>query len=324
MSFDHMPVSAAEQSHAKRARAHATNMETADAETEQRYAKRVRTVDGVPVARQLADLCDGVRMVNKRIRFAVPVHPQTFWLDGIPVVGEVWAYFPGDDYCIMRLGYADYSVRSGSGNKYAVYSRHIKNEKFKTDRDHYYMVMTDALDRAVKNALKYMRPYTTPEVAHMSLNEFKGRLHRPTWEAANATEEALGKLRQHKSFISEMRALLTTAYQFNDPSFGVAVQNAIAKLDERDVKVNMQHHGYYVKVREHMGAQVFDVIPVFDIKNTSRLSLDGVRHTCDAQQLEAIDAELPNKLAALSMLDNDGFVDGLGHKVTETTYWVLR
>jgi hypothetical protein len=134
----------------------------------------------------------------------------------------------------------------------------------------------------------------------------------------------MNKLRQHKSFISEMRALLTDAYQFIDVSFGVAVKDAIAKIDERDAKAHTKHHGYYVKVREHMGAQTFEVIPIFDIDRASKRSVDGVRHTCDAQQLEALDAELPNKLAALSMLDNDMYVDGLGHKISDTTYWVLK
>ena len=33
---------------------------------------------------------------------------------------------------------------------------------------------------------------------------------------------------------------------------------------------------------------------------------------------------LASRLAALSMLDNGSFVEGLGHKVSDTSYWVLK
>lgn len=324
MAFDHMSVTAVEKAHAKRIERDAHHITTMDASAQEKRAKHMRLLDGVMVSKHLANLCEGIRVGNKRLKFAVAAHPSMYWEDNINIIGEAWAYFPGDEYCMMRLGYADYSVRTGSTNKYSVFSRHIRNEKFKEDRDHYYMVMTDSLDRAVKNALKYMRPYGTPEIAGMSLKNFQGQLTRPMWEAANATESALEGLRKHKSFLSEMKALINSAYQFNDPSFGNTVKDVLMKIEARDAKVNVKHHGYYVYVREQMGEQVFDVISLYDLKNIGRRALDEPHQVCNAQQLEELDPELPSKLAALSMLDNDKFVEGLGYKVSATTYWVLK
>jgi hypothetical protein len=62
---------------------------------------------------------------------------------------------------------------------------------------------------------------------------------------------------------------------------------------------------------------------VLDIKKTSIYSFAPPR-AYKAHELAEVDENLPSRLATLSMLEDDAFVEGLGHKVSPTSYWVLK
>ena len=78
-----------------------------------------------------------------------------------------------------------------------------------------------------------------------------------------------------------------------------------------------------MQVREQFGEQLFDVIAVLDVKKATGRSV-GSHRTYKAENLGEVDENLAAKLAALSMLDDGAFVEGLGHKVNPTSYWVLK
>lgn len=323
MGFSHMPVAKLLRHHQQQMEFFANQIETTDNVREAARNNVLRDVEGVPVSRALSLLCDDVRRVARGVKFAVERNGKVVWRDGIQVISEIWAYYPEDQYAFMRLGFADYSVQSGTSSKFAVYSRNIKNEKFNEQREQYYMAMADSLDRAIKNVKKFMRRYAVHEVADMSLDTFQSKLGGAVWTASSAYSDAYSSVIKHGSFHNEMRSLVLNGYQFNDPTFGVAVKDMLAKLDEQMAKQYEQHHGYYVQVREFMGEQVFDVIAVLDIKKATR-AMVGAHRTYKGEELLELDENLPNRLAALSMLEDGAFVEGLGHKVSATSYWVLK
>lgn len=322
MTYQHMKVMVVQRSHERAREQFETTINTTDVEREERRRGMTKIIDGVPVHCLLAAFCDGVRSMHRDIKFAVHRNGKTVWVDGNPVNCELWAYFDGDQYAAMRLGYADYSVQSGN-NKFAVYSRTIKNEKFKEDREQHHMVMADSMDRALKAVKKHLRRYQTSEVALMSLNDFQSKVSMGGWAASSAFREAFQLVTQHGSFHNEMRALINNDHQFNDPIFGAAVKTMIEKLDEQMARQYEAHHGYYVQVREYLGEQVFDVITVLDVKKATGRSV-GAHRTFKAEELAEVDENLAHKMAALSMLDDGAFVEGLGHKVNPTSYWVLK
>jgi hypothetical protein len=323
MTFSHMKVSKIVRDHQRQMEYLNNQVETTDPSSERVRANVLREVDGVPVSRALSLLCDEVRRMARGVKFAVERNGKSQWRDGIQVISEIWAYYPEDTYAFMRLGFADYSVQSGTSSKFAVYSRNIKNEKFNDQREQYHMAMADTLERAVKNAKKFMRRYGVNEVAHMSLHEFQSKLGSVMYTASSAYNESYEKVIKHGSFHNEMRSLVMNNHQFNDPAFGAAVKDMLAKLDEQMAKQYEQHHGYYVQVREYLGEQVFDVIAVLDVRRATAAKV-GAHHTYKAEELSTLDENLPNKMAALSMLEDGAFVEGLGHKVNPTSYWVLK
>jgi len=323
MSFNHKTVAKLQAEHQRQLEFLTNQINTTDESRERIRAARTRMIEGVPIHRALANLCDEVSKIARGVRFAVERNGKAQWIEGFQVISEIWAYFPGDEFAAMRLGYADYSVREGSGSKYAVYSRTIKNAKFNEGREQHFMAMADELPRAVANVKKAMRRYTTQEVARMRVEDFGLKVRSPAWTASTECGNAKREVIDHHAFFAELRVMVERGYQFNDPSFGTAVKDYIVKMQEAIDKNNQQHHGYYVQVREYMGEQVFDVITVLDIKKATANAV-GSHTTYKAEELDTVDENLASRMAALSMLDNGTFVEGLGHKVSPTSYWVLK
>lgn len=281
----------------------------------------LREVDGLPISVHLANFCDGVRKIAPGVKFAAARTPKTIWRNSTDAICEVWAYFPGDEFAFMRLGHADYSVRDGD-IKYCVYSRNISNEKFSDRREQYHVALTDSLERAVKNAKKYMRRYSPQEAATMRVNEFSDRVCSPAQTTASAATNVRHNIGEHRAFFAEMRSLVERGHQFDDPAFGDMVKDYVARTEEATAKKNRQYHGFYVNVREEFGEQMFDVIQVLDIKRANS-RLIGAHVTYKAHELDRAHEELPHKLAALSMLSDHSFVEDVGHKVSDNVYWVL-
>jgi len=323
MSFSHKTVAKLQAEHQRAVDYYADHISTTDEYRERIRAAHTRMIEGVPVHRALANLCAEVSKIARGVRFAVESNGKAQWIEGFQVISEIWAYFPGDEFATMRLGYADYSVRDGGSSKYAVYSRNIRNEKFNEDREQHFMLMAEYLPRAVANVKKTLRRYTVQEIAGMRVEDFGLEVRSPAWTASTECGNAKREVVDHTSFFTELSGMVERGYQFNDPAFGTAVKEYVVKMQAAIEKNNQQHHGYYVQVREYMGEQVFDVITVLDVKKATGRSI-GSHKTFKAEELDTVDENLASRLAALSMLDNGTFVEGLGHKASPTSYWVLK
>lgn len=290
-------------------------------------------LDGVYVIRQLAELCMAVRRYHRKVKFGV--HSSNAGYEykeatngagsGI-VFNEVWAYFDGDDYAVMRLGYTDYNVGPSNTPTYGVYSRLIRNNKYDKGRKQYHMVTTEHLARAVTNVQKYMKPYTLPERAGLTYDEFRYELDNRVAAPNNMFNRHLSSIWHHKSLTSELFTLIKNGYKFNDPTFHEAVVSLANAQTARDAAASKQHHGWYVNVRERNDTQVFDVLTVFDIKNTplSGAMNNATSKTYTVDELNAEYPELFGKLAALSMVEKGTLIEDVGMRASNTAFWVLR
>jgi hypothetical protein len=318
--YKHMPVDKLEREHQASLKFRETHMDTTDEETRRQLARVSVDVMGLPATRQLAEFCYEVRKIARGVKFAATRNGKATWLEGHQLVSEVWVYYPDDEFAFARIGYADYSV-SGTNSKYGVYSRHIENQKFGDDREQRHMVLSDDLARAVRNFKKYLRRYSLQETATMRLGDFSSKISTLSWGASTEYASARSGLVEHPSFYDEMCSLLDRGYEFINPAFKLRVAEMVEKKKIAAARSNAVHHAYYVTARDQNGEQVFDVIFVCDLKHTNSTQ---THYSLSMDAVEALEAELPHKLAALSMLEDGGFVEGLGMRVSAKTYWVLK
>lgn len=283
-------------------------------------------IDGLVVSKELARLCNALRATARHIRFAAALSPRLKWIsvgsEEHPVVTEMWVYLPGDEYAIMKIGYSDYGLRS-TDEKYAVFSRNIKNDKYHASRDQYYMVMSEKFDRILKVARANLVPYRLQELARISLEDVQSQLGTRKYHASNEFNEAFSKITNHKSFTHELERM--AGFGFYDAEFTALVKEYLDKQKEKRELMAKQHHGYYIRVRQEGDEQLFDVMSVLDLPKLRRSDLSAISmQTYRAHELEALDESLPGKLATLSMFSAEELIDDIGYKVSDNYYWVLR
>lgn len=319
MSYNHTKISRVEyntRSFINRFESNFTSNVSADI---QQSRDTVRKIDDLPMVEELANLCESLRLSNPALRFGVSGN-KTIWFRGHFVIStEVWAYVPGHEYAMLRLGYGDYTIESGSKHAYCVYARGVRNEKYAEHRDQYHMVMSDKLERAVKNAKKYMRPYAPQEVAHLSIHDFASKTCVEPDRIRSDRRNTKSAVCDHPSFMSEMRTLAATA-AFTDSRFAQAVQEMIAADDEFHQRSNRVVHAHHVTVSMAYGEQVFTVLRVL---NAGRGTASLKDSTVTTYTQSEVPEDIAQKLAVLSMLADDAYVEGVGHRISATTYWVV-
>ena len=166
---------------------------------------------------------------------------------------------------------------------------------------------------------KYLRPYGTADIAKLSFNNFTCSLNNVISSADTCANNAFNMVVRHQSFANEMQAILNSGYVFVDPAFRLVVEAMLEQRATKREKLDAAYHAYSIKVRMHFDEQVCDVVRMFDVRNRYAHEIKDAT-TCKITEL---DPELSHKLAALSMLDEKRFVEGLGYKVNDSSYWVL-
>lgn len=322
MSFDHTTVTSIEDGTKVYAGKFAAAFKArlaGDDTVEQRLPK-MYWVDGIPVCERLSMLCAEIRNVYRDIKFGTAHGPDTVWENGVLVASEVWAYFDGDTYAPLRVGYKTYTTKGSGGSQFGVYARCIRNSKYNEGRDQYYMALSDKLDRALGNVKKNLRRYRVEEVARLSVDRIANAIGSLSYDATNKALSSKRELIEHSGMVREFRHLVHMGHEFVDADFKGCVIRMLEEHREYETRSAMQHHAYYVGVRYQHGEQVFDVLAVHDIMRSRTKNLGANYNVHTAETLPEGVAE---KVAALSMLEDGKFIDDLGLKVSDLSYWVL-
>ena len=317
MSYDHMRVDVIE----KVTKALLTRLE-GEISTVNADDPPVPMVDGIPATGPLANFCAEIRKVNRHVKFGVSKRIKNSWGHGsINRVLELYVYMEGHTYAMMKIGYADYSVKNTGDVKYMVYARMIKNEKFREDSDQYHMATAENIERAVKNVKKYMRPYSPVECANMTFQDVRGKFSSVASGISDTLYNVRGEVLGSAHLRAELFHMIDIGYEFLSEEFkGMIVNWRDAHRAEQEAR-GRALHAYYVNVRIHREEMVCDVIEVLDANKRHRLET----HTpVTTYKMEELPDGVAGNLAALSMVEDGHYVDGVGLRVDSATFWVQR
>lgn len=283
---------------------------------------RQAVIDGVPVNRYMYDFAVALRKAMPGVKFG---HHDD--LRGCSPLGmnELAVYYPGQEYALGYIGHGDYSL-SGSNNVYIVYSRKVTNGKINPRHRQHYMLQTESLDRAVKNAKRALLPYTNPEVANLSMPEFGDSVRDVISEAEAEANAYIRECRDEAVLARELRNLISLGVQFVTPEFSAAAaQFLTAEAEARDKKAHLQG-AYFVRMYERFDGMYADVL-TYDrtVKDANRWSSKRATPV-DSVTLKAEDIpeDVQMKIATLSMMDVGTYVPLVGYKASSTTFWVER
>jgi hypothetical protein len=315
MSYDHVRVDYIEKKTKFFLARHAESVVTAN-----EGDPPIVTVDGIPASPELAQFCAEIRKVNRHVKFGVANRIKHVWGNGVDKVLELYAYMDGHTYAMMKIGHGDYSQKGGA-DKYMVYARMIKNEKYRTDSDPYYMATAEAMDRAMKNVKKYMRPYSPIECASITFDDIRHKFVSTVQGVSSELYGAQVGVKDSGHLRMELFHMLDVGYEFLTTEFREKIVLWREKYQEDQEARARALHVYYVNVRIHREEMVCDVIEVLDANKRSRMDQAAPVVT---YKMEELPEDIAGNLAALSMVQDNHYVDGVGLRVDGSTFWVQR
>lgn len=279
-------------------------------------------VDGIPVTPELAQFCAEIRKFNRYVKFGLGSRARFAYANSKRIWEELHVYMEGHTYAMAKIGYRDYSIRSNLGlSKYMVYARTINNEKFATHNDQYNMATAEAIERAIKNVKKYIRPYTPVECASLSFDSVRSKFTSVVQGASSTLRTARSDVIDSTHLRNELFHMLDVGYKFLAIELREKIVQWREKYNEDQVARGRALHVYYVNIRLHHEEMMCDVILVLDAND--RYSLDANTPVV-TYRMEELPEHIGGGVAALSMVDDDHYVDGVGLRVDSTTFWVQR
>jgi len=276
----------------------------------------VYKVSGIPVVVELHTFAEAMLKINRHLKFGVFGKADTAHAHGQWMYRELAVYMEGHCYALMVVGHGNGDLPN---DKYTVYSRTIKNEKFRDDRDQYHMATSDMLDRALKNMKKHLRPYSVVETATLSLVKAQERFSESHQKATHAAYEARHEVLRANTLHTELFHLLDMGHTFLSPVVHRQVAEWRKTHDEEKAAEAKGSFAQYVTVRLHRDEMVCDVLEKQAVR--SRTYVDkGAQVT--TYKMDELPEDIAGSLAALSMVEDGHYVEGVGYRVDSTTFWV--
>ena len=235
-------------------------------------------------------------------------------------------YRDGETYTLGWVGYGRFR-KSGNTNHFTVSSRLVKNEKYNDYSKQHYMVMSQNIDPAMRNAKRYLRTYNVTERCRTIATVARSEVQSIAYDADVEARKARGALfdgydRNNLSkspLAEEFRAILSSGYQFVNSQ---VKQEMITFLENCDKAYRLQQRAipaYFVSITERRDVQQYEVVAVDNIAAYDLKYGDSATYTDDT-----LPAKLLGKLSILTMLERNQFVDGVGHKGDGNMFFVVR
>lgn len=282
----------------------------------------VRWVDGLPMTIGTAIMAQELRKANPAVRFA----GRSMWTlsgGGVYAFSSLWVYLPGHDMTMGWIGYGSYSI-NGNTHKYTVSSRKIKNEKVASWRDQYNMVMSDDVKRAVKNACKFLMPWTDYEIAMQSFGGFHGHAVEPLQEIVGEANKFLNECTPHRVLRMELKNLIQQGATFVTNEFKHAAAHFLKAEADAEAEKLRKVGGLYVRVFEQAGRQMASVMTLsrnVRSNTTCLLKTDPVI-TMETDAFAQANPDVAAKIAVLTTMSPETYVPNVGERVAAQEFWV--
>lgn len=258
----------------------------------------------------------------------------------------VYVYRPHDKYVMGRLDVRHDAVPADYGRmEYSVYSRTIKNKRYaEYNADRYAKKSTD-MNKAVKHALAYLRPYKPVETAQrhgLALSNFVTKEPTNLWSkqrslvkdfvGERAFEERRYMLDKERlgvdEFETELRHLVQSGHQFLNPEIGAKLREFFETKQLRERADKAQHDMVYLRVYDLAGAQLVDMATLPSRLTTNLFSESLYKDYLEGSQevtgvpVEQLSESVTGNVGVLSMLAPEDGVAGVGYRASDDEFFI--
>ena len=237
-----------------------------------------------------------------------------------------WVWREGDSFTMGYIGYMDmtFSGLKEANTKYTCVSKNIVNSKYNNGQDQHHMASSLDLEKAMKNAKKYLRAWSPIEIANISFPAFRQEFRKISNNANNEYLEKLNEFvrsfKEKQDVFKEMGYLLDSEYKFRFTTVKALLQDIHSRLDDYKETQNRNPIYKFVFVRERSGEQQACILKV-DATNYY-ISLNTTPDTMTWTPTSDLDDELVRKVSSLSFLKTNDYMDGIGFKAADNCFYV--
>lgn len=243
-----------------------------------------------------------------------------------------WIYRDGDTFTMGYVGFGDFMDGGDGDKRYGVFSPNIQNGKYGYG-ERQNMAQATKMTKALSNAAKYLRPLTMREVVGMTERGVREKAR----EVVQSVRKSVASIKDEvvdglfyipdrvtalktNALQAELKHLVDTGYEFIDPRVGEQLRKVFGALEELSESRSTNEPVFTIveATKSVTGAQKFRVMK--DVQLSWNWSHQEVE--MDTFSQDELPEELARKLAVMSMVDKDQYVEGVGYKYCDTLYYV--
>lgn len=283
-------------------------------------------LNGVPVYKELLVFAQELQKTMPKIKFL----PHTYdtasrsvpsSLGNVRVVDEVFVYMDDFPCELGRISWSDNTVSSGEIT-YGVHSRKIKNAKYGSLRDQHHMVLTNNLGKAVKNARKYLVPYTTQELAQVFYKGMNTKVREVYSEVREALYDGADPVRHNRqAILQEIAFLKKQGVHFITPEFRKVADTIDELMANFTAQETRKVSSVFVRFKQVGDITYADFVEAHNVRDRGPYTGDAHATSCPIDELPQ---DIAGQVAVLNILKNDDYVSGIGMKIDDRTFWVER
>ena len=236
------------------------------------------------------------------------------------LVDEFSILMDGCPFDLGRVGFKDYSAKGGD-HTYGVYSRKISNPKFAQHRDQHHMVMSADAKKAVKNASKYIVPYTHIELARAYYSDIFSNV-RQVYNHAQSNMHELAKQisNDRTAILAEVLHLKELGVTFKTETFRRVAEVIESSVSEAMSEQRRNAQCLFVRFRKVGDDMYVDVQEADDVIN------NGVKLKATSSSVTYAMSDLPDNIksgvSVLNILNDGQYVAKVGMKIDDLTFWI--
>ena len=242
-----------------------------------------------------------------------------------------WVYRESDSFPMGYISFKDTRDNKASDDdpKYLVYSPNIHNGKYSYG-DRMHMAQATTKEKAVKNAVTYLRALTVPQVVEITKDTCRRK-------AASQTDDLRNDVRQKadsvlKDMFStykydkpnplqvELRYMVESGHEFLNKELGQQLKEIFTGFDEfKEARENNSDSFLFVEAYQSFGQNKFRCAPV-DLRGYGDEAVKRELQTIRGE--DDLPEDIKGKLAVLGMVDVEHYVDGVGYRAAENVFYL--
>jgi hypothetical protein len=236
-------------------------------------------------------------------------------------------YRKGELMMMGYIGYGDFATSVHGEDKYIVCARGIENMKYCASGDQHNMRMSVNIDTAVKHAKRSFQNYSIYECAKALVGGVKNSVQNVINAKEQKCQEAIAAVGMNTTsygdakkatqrLMAEIRSMVQAGHTFNDKELDADIRAMFTLTEDRKLFSEVVPMNF-VHVTERYGQQVVDCARIKDVTNYMA-ELDTVQTFA----MDEVPEDMEHKCAALSICEDGHFVEGVGQRINDHTFYL--